>query len=164
MRWLCVSGGGGRTHLLLALVIWPLTTHPFRGGASFIPLIETLPTFRSSLRFFRLLRRKYLLIFSPSCFAVCGHHLSHRIAIVFSLLSSVPNFSMSHSSIFVIPPPTHPVPPCVFHLLPLCEFYSLLPSVPNFSMSHSSIFLISPWWNNALSTSCCFLADDIDCK
>ena len=31
--------------------------------------------------------RNCLLILSPSCFAVCGHHLSPRIAIVFSLLS-----------------------------------------------------------------------------
>ena len=37
----------------------------------------------------------------PSCFAVCGHHLSPRIAIVLSLLSSVPNFSMSHSYIIL---------------------------------------------------------------
>ena len=27
------GGRGGRTHLLLALVVWPLTTHPFREGA-----------------------------------------------------------------------------------------------------------------------------------
>ena len=26
-------GGGGRAHFLLALVVWPLTTHPFRNGA-----------------------------------------------------------------------------------------------------------------------------------
>ena len=44
----------------------------------------------------------FLLIFRPCCFAVCGHHLSPRITIVFSLLSSVPNVSMSHSSIFII--------------------------------------------------------------
>ena len=49
-----------------------------------------------------MLHRNVLLILSPSCFAVCGHHLSPRIAIVFSLLSSVPNFSMPHSSIFLI--------------------------------------------------------------
>ena len=37
------------------------------------------------------------------CFAVCIHHLSPRIAIVFSLLSRVPNFSLSYSSfIFLI--------------------------------------------------------------
>ena len=28
--------GRGRTHVLLALVIWPLTTHPFRDGAPFL--------------------------------------------------------------------------------------------------------------------------------
>ena len=31
------GGGGGSTHLLLALVTWPLTTHPFRDGTPFIP-------------------------------------------------------------------------------------------------------------------------------
>ena len=36
-----VRGGGGRAHLLLALVILPLTTHPFRDGAPFLLLIET---------------------------------------------------------------------------------------------------------------------------
>ena len=35
-------GAGGRTHLLLALVIRPLTTHPFRDGAAPpLLLIET---------------------------------------------------------------------------------------------------------------------------
>ena len=43
-----------------------------------------------------------LLILSPSCFAVCGHHLPPRIAIVFSLLSSLPNSSMSQESNFLI--------------------------------------------------------------
>ena len=32
-------GGGGRTHLLLALVLSPLTTYPFRDGAPFLLLI-----------------------------------------------------------------------------------------------------------------------------
>ena len=40
----------------------------------------------------------FLLIVSPSCFTVCGHHLLSMIAICFSLLSSVPNFSRPHSS------------------------------------------------------------------
>ena len=39
---------------------------------------------------------------SPSCLAFCGHHPSPRIAIVFSLPSSAPNFSMSHLSVFLI--------------------------------------------------------------
>ena len=46
--------GGGGTHLLLALAIWPLTTHPFRDGAPFLLLIETPPTFGRSLRFFHI--------------------------------------------------------------------------------------------------------------
>ena len=49
-----------------------------------------------------MLHRNVLLILSPSCFAVCGHHLSPRIK--------------------------HAVPPCIFHILPQivgeCEFYS----------------------------------------
>ena len=49
-------------------------------------LIETPPTFGRSLRFFHILHRNCLLILSPSCFAVCGHHLSPKIALVFSLL------------------------------------------------------------------------------
>ena len=36
---------GGGTHLSLALIVLPLTTHPFRGGASFLLLAETPPTF-----------------------------------------------------------------------------------------------------------------------
>ena len=39
-----------------------------------------------------------MLVLSPCCFAACGHHLSPRMAIVFSLLSSVPTYSMSSSS------------------------------------------------------------------
>ena len=42
----------------------------------------------------------FLLIFLPSCLAVCGHHLSPTVAIVFSLLSSVPNLSMSHYFVY----------------------------------------------------------------
>ena len=45
------EGGGERTHLLLALVIWPLTMYPFRHGAPFLLLTEKLPTFGRSLRF-----------------------------------------------------------------------------------------------------------------
>ena len=41
----------------------------------------------------------FVIILSSSCFAAFGHHLSPRIAIVFSLLAIVPNSSMSHSSI-----------------------------------------------------------------
>ena len=46
------TGGGEGTHLLLALVIWPLTTHPFRDGAPFLLLIDASNIFGRSLRFF----------------------------------------------------------------------------------------------------------------
>ena len=80
--------------------IGPLTTHPIRDGALF--LLDWTP-----LRYFGAhcdfpLHRKKMLILCLFCFAVCGHHLSLRIAIVFSLLSSVPNFSMTHSPISLI--------------------------------------------------------------
>ena len=107
--------------MLLALVISPLTTHPFQDGAPFLLLTETPPTFGRSLCLFHILHRNCLLILSPSCFAVCGHHLSPRIAIVFSVLSSLPSSSMFRTSSFLSPPLTHPVPPCVFHILLLCE-------------------------------------------
>ena len=97
-------GGGGRGHtrLLLALVILPLTTHPFRGGAPFPPLIKTPQTFGCSLRFFHVLHINCLLMLSRSCFAFFDHHLSPRIAIVFSLLSGLPNSPISHPSNFFV--------------------------------------------------------------
>ena len=55
------GGGRGGTHLLLlALVISPSTTHPFRDGAPFLLLIETPPTFGRSLRFFHRLHTTLL--------------------------------------------------------------------------------------------------------
>ena len=92
-RW-----GGGRTHLLLTLVISPRTTHPHQDGAPFLLLTEIPPTFGRSLCFFRMSHIICLLILSTSCFAVYGHHLSPRTAIVFSLLSSLSNSSISHTS------------------------------------------------------------------
>ena len=50
----CDRRGGG-THLLLALVIGPLTTRPFRDGARILLLIETPPPFGRSLRRFHML-------------------------------------------------------------------------------------------------------------
>ena len=109
-------GVGGVLICCLPQVIWPLTTHPVRDGNT-VPTPYTPLTFGRLLRVFRILHRNFLPILSPSCFAVCGHHLSPRTAIVFSLLSSVPNFSMSHVT---------SVPPCIFHIIRLCGFYSLL--------------------------------------
>ena len=79
-----------------------MTTHPFRDGAPFLLIIETPPTFGRPSRFFHISHENCLLILSLTCFAVCGHHLSPRIAIVFSLLSSLPNSSVSHSSTSII--------------------------------------------------------------
>ena len=139
-----VRGVARRSRLLPALVIWPLTAHLFRDGASFLLLIETPPTFGCSLRFsppYNILHMNVLLISSPSCFAVCSHHLSPSIGIVFSLPSSVPNFSVSHSSAFFISSNhlflTHLVPPCTFHI-PLCEFYCRLNTLPQGHLCASS--------------------------
>ena len=51
-------------------------------------------------------------LLSLSCLAFCSHHLSPRIAIVFSLLSSVwPDNTVSHIiRLFSSSPPTHPFP------------------------------------------------------
>ena len=62
---------------------------------------------------FHILHRNFSLILSPSCFIVCGHHLFPRIAIVFSLLSSLPDLPCHirqiSSSLL-----THPVPQITF--------------------------------------------------
>ena len=67
--------------------------HAYLSRRSTVPtpnsLIETPPTLGRSLRFCHIFHWNCLLILSPSCFAVCGHHLSPWIAIVFSLLSSL---------------------------------------------------------------------------
>ena len=54
--------GGGGIHLMLALVIRPLTTHPSRDGAPFLLLIETPPTFGRSIRLFHIVHKIGLLI------------------------------------------------------------------------------------------------------
>ena len=88
-------------------------------------LTETPPIFGRSICFFHILHRNCLLFLSPFCFAVCGHHISPRIAIVFSLLSSLPNSSMSHTSNFLISSNASRSS-LKFHILLLCESYSLL--------------------------------------
>ena len=49
--------------MLLALVVWPLTTHLFRDGAPFLLLVETPPTFGRSVRVFCILHRSFCLCF-----------------------------------------------------------------------------------------------------
>ena len=94
------GGGGGGSVLIFLLELSHLTvdhaSRSGRSGTAFLLLIETPPTFERSIRFFHILRITFffLLVLFPSSLAVCGHHLSRRIAIVFSLLSNVPNFSI----------------------------------------------------------------------
>ena len=107
-------GGGGGTHLLVALVFWPLITHPFRHTAPFLLLIETPPTFGRSLCFFHILHRNSLLILSPSCFAVCSHHLSPKKAIVFRYSLSYQTLPCHTRPISLSSLLTHPVPPFTF--------------------------------------------------
>ena len=106
------EGGGASSSVAYHVVIWPLATHPFRDGAPFLFLIETPPTFGRSLRFFHILHRNCLLILSSSCFAVCGHHLSPKIAIVLSLYSLVYQTLLPcHIRLISSSPPlAHPVP------------------------------------------------------
>ena len=123
-------GGGGD---VLALVIWPLTTHPFRDSTPFLLLliIEAPLTFRLSLRCFHMVNSFSLLILlCPSCFAAFGHHLHNDRFLASSIYYDVivdQNSSMSHSSIsLIISPLTYPFPPCTFHILVLYYVSSTL--------------------------------------
>ena len=89
-------GGGGGAYLLLALSLLAIDHASLSRRGTVPTLIETPPTFGRSLRLFHTLHELFAYPF-PSCFAVCGHHLIPRIAIVFSLLSSLPNSSMSRT-------------------------------------------------------------------
>ena len=99
------------------LVIWPLTTHPFRCGAPFLLLNETPPTFGRSSRFFQIFHRTFCLSYplsvSPSVAII---YLPPRIAIVFSLLYLCQTFRMPHSSMFLFP---FPQSVHLFHIRPL---------------------------------------------
>ena len=83
-----------------------LCTQTIRDGTPFLLLIETPPTFERS--FFHTSRTNVLRILSPSCFAVCGHNLSPRLASwlqtsIYSLCKLYYIFHPVDSSIF------HPV-------------------------------------------------------
>ena len=119
---------GGGAYSFVACLSHMTINHAVRDGAPFLLLIETPPTFGRSLRFFHTLHKNCSLILSPSCFAVCRHHLSpiNRVAIVFSILFSPPISSTSHTSISSSPPLTHPVPISTFYILLLCESCSVV--------------------------------------
>ena len=92
--------------------------------------------------FFHILHRNFSITLSLSCFAFCGHHLSPRTAMAFPL-SSAPNISMPHSFFFFSSPLTHPVPPCILNILPLCVLYSTaLPQGHICAYSSSSRLLV----------------------
>ena len=92
--------GGRGTQVVLALAILALTMHPFRDGALF--LLQHTPHVGGQERFFHVLHFCFLLLLTSSSLAVCGHHFCPRIAIVFSLPSSLPNFVMSQPILFLI--------------------------------------------------------------
>ena len=96
-----VSCSGGGRYLFVACLRHLTNDHASFSRRSTIPTPTRDTSYiRRSLLFFHILHRKFLLILLYYCFAVCGHHLSPRIAIVFSLLSRVPNFSTSRSVYF----------------------------------------------------------------
>ena len=80
-----------------------------RRGTFPTPSRDTPKQLGRSRRCFHVLHRNFSVFLSPSCFAACGHHLSPKIAIVFSLLS-VSISSVSHSSSFFLfdDRPPHP--------------------------------------------------------
>lgn len=51
-HWVREGKGGGVFCLLLALIFGPFTTYPFRDRVPFLLLVDTPPTFGSSLRLF----------------------------------------------------------------------------------------------------------------
>ena len=74
---------GGGAHSFVACLSHLAIDHASLSRRSTVPTPtprETPPTFGRSLRFFHILHRNLLLTVSPSCFAVCSHHLSPGIA------------------------------------------------------------------------------------
>ena len=95
------EGGGGGYHLLLALVIYLIINHASLSRRSTVPTSNRRRTFGRSLRFFHTIHENCLAYPIPVLFRRLWPS-STRIAIVFSLLSSLPNSYTSHSSIFLI--------------------------------------------------------------
>ena len=94
------SAGGAYSFLACRSPLTIDHASPSRRSTDPITNTNTFKTWRS-LRFFHMFNRSVLHISTPSCFVVCGHHLSLTIAIVTSLISikSVPTFPMPRSSI-----------------------------------------------------------------
>ena len=99
------SGGGGGAYSFVACLSHLTIDHASLSIRSTVPTpnrdTSNMWTFTTFLPYTRYYIETVCFILSPSCFAVCGH-LSPRIAIVYSLLSSLSNSSMSHTSNFLI--------------------------------------------------------------
>ena len=112
--WACVCvGGGGRIHLLLALVICPI---PVLFRCLWPPsIIYYLETVCSSYPL------PVSLPVSPSAATIylLGWRSFSRYSLVYQTLPC--HIRLISSSLL-----THPVPPCICYILLLCESYSLL--------------------------------------
>ena len=99
-----VGRGGGGAYSFVACLCHLTIDHASLSRRSTVLLpVERRPTFGRSSRFFHILHRDFLLILSPCCFVGCGHHLSPTIAIVFSLISSVPGTKLFHVTFVYLP-------------------------------------------------------------
>ena len=90
------DGGSTEYYVLLALAIVPLTTHPFLDRTPFPLLLETPPTTYIPGTFFymRVLYVKNIFAYHvPFLFRLLWPPSTayHRVATIFSLLSSAPN-------------------------------------------------------------------------
>lgn len=74
ISWCFLGDGDGRAHLLVAFVIWSLSTHPVRDGATLLRLFESPPTWGAVFTFCHTLRENRLLVLSRSCLTSYGHH------------------------------------------------------------------------------------------
>ena len=67
--------GEGGAHLLLALALWPLRTHPIGNEAAFLLPTETPPTFGRPLRFFHI---PHTNCFASAIFFLIGGKVADR--------------------------------------------------------------------------------------
>ena len=109
-------------------------TYSSRDGAPFLLLIKPLQCLGAQY-VFSLLYHFEMFISSSSCFAICGHHLSPRVAMVFLLLSRVPNLSICQIRLFSSsPPPTHPI---LFHYVTSSVFCCARKEAGGVHLTHS---------------------------
>ena len=121
--------------MLLALVIRPLTMHPeHRVTTPNRDCSNTWALIPFSIKYIEFSFLSYPLPVSPSVATIylLGWQSFSRYFLVYQT-SPCRTRLFSTSS-----PLTHPVPPCIFHILPQCEFYSTaLPQGPICTSSSS---------------------------